>query len=109
MALQRLKRDRSAADFLPPVKTLPAPKKNAAPCNGCDLYKLGTQSVFGEGRKDALVIFVGEQPGDYEDKAGHPFVGPAGRMFDKSLAEARLDRAKAYGTNALKPSQAQPT
>lgn len=102
MALQRLKRDRSAAGFLPPVKTLPALKKAAASCQGCDLYKRATQTVFGEGPKDAAVVFVGEQPGDYEDKAGHPFVGPAGRMFDKALAEARLDRGKVYITNAVK-------
>ncbi|HTM09638.1 MAG TPA: UdgX family uracil-DNA binding protein [Verrucomicrobiae bacterium] len=102
LSLHRLKRDRSAADFLPRVKTLPALKKAAASCEGCDLYKRATQTVFGEGPKDALVVFVGEQPGDYEDKAGHPFVGPAGRMFDKALAEARLDRAKVYVTNAVK-------
>jgi DNA polymerase len=102
MALPRLKHARSAADFLPPVKTLPALKKAAASCKGCNLYKRATQTVFGEGPKDALVIFVGEQPGDYEDKAGHPFVGPAGRMFDKALAEARLDRGKVYVTNAVK-------
>ncbi|HEX2386105.1 MAG TPA: UdgX family uracil-DNA binding protein [Candidatus Binatia bacterium] len=102
MALPRPKRDRSAADFLPPVKTLPTLKKAAASCKGCDLYKRATQTVFGEGPKDALVVFVGEQPGDYEDKAGRPFVGPAGRMFDKALAEARLDRGKVYVTNAVK-------
>jgi uracil-DNA glycosylase len=102
MAYQRLKPDRSAADFLPPIKTLHALKKAAASCKGCDLYKRATQTVFGEGPKDALVVFVGEQPGDYEDKAGQPFVGPAGRMFDKALAEARLDRGKVYVTNAVK-------
>ncbi|HKA35024.1 MAG TPA: UdgX family uracil-DNA binding protein [Candidatus Binatia bacterium] len=102
MASQRLKRDRSAADFLPPVKTLPALKKAAASCKGCDIYKRATQTVFGEGPKDAAVVFVGEQPGDYEDKAGRPFVGPAGRMFDKALAGARLDREKVYVTNAVK-------
>jgi len=102
MALPRPKRNRSAADFLPPVKTLPALKKAAASCKGCDLYKRATQTIFGEGPKDAAVVFVGEQPGDYEDRAGHPFVGPAGRMFDKALAEARLDRDKVYVTNAVK-------
>jgi DNA polymerase len=109
MALQRLKRDRSAADFLPPVKTLPALKKASASCKGCDIYKRATQTVFGEGPKDTLVVFVGEQPGDYEDKAGHPFVGPAGRMFDKALAEARLDRGKVYVTNAVKHFKWKPT
>ena len=102
MASQRLKRDRSAADFLPPVKTLPALKKAAASCEGCNIYKRATQTVFGEGPKEATVVFVGEQPGDYEDRAGRPFVGPAGRMFDKALAEARLERGKVYVTNAVK-------
>jgi DNA polymerase len=102
MALKRLKQNRSAADFLPSVKTLPALKKAAAICKGCDLYKRATQTVFGEGPKDAAVMFVGEQPGDYEDRAGKPFVGPAGRMFDKALEEAQLDRAQVYVTNAVK-------
>jgi DNA polymerase len=71
-------------------------------CKGCDLYKNATQTVFGEGPEDASVMFVGEQPGDFEDKAGRPFVGPAGRLFDKALAEARLPREAVYVTNAVK-------
>jgi len=94
MAIQRLKTTRSAADFLPPVKTLRALKKAAASCRGCDLYKRATQTVFGEGPADAAV--------DYEDRAGRPFVGPAGRMFDKALAEAGLEREEVYVTNAVK-------
>ena len=70
---------------------------------GCDLYKNATQTVFGEGRiRMSEVMFVGEQPGDEEDLAGLPFVGPAGRLFDKALAEAGIDREKAYVTNVVK-------
>jgi uracil-DNA glycosylase family protein len=93
---------RSAADFLPPKRTLKALREAARFCKGCDLYKNATQTVFGEGPEDASVMFVGEQPGDYEDKAGRPFVGPAGRLFDKALAEARLPREEVYVTNAVK-------
>src|SRR5688572_11041267 len=77
----------SAADFLPARRTLPALRKAAAGCRGCPLWERGTQTVFGEGPTDAQVMFVGEQPGDAEDRAGRPFVGPAGRMFDKALHE----------------------
>ena len=70
---------------------------------GCDLYKNATQTVFGEGRiRASEVMFVGEQPGDEEDLAGHPFVGPAGRLFDKALIEAGIDREKTYVTNVVK-------
>jgi len=102
MTLKRVKQGRSAADFLPAAKSLPALKKAATSCKGCDLYKRAAQTVFGEGPRDADVVFVGEQPGDYEDRAGHPFVGPAGRMFDKALEEAGLRRAEVYVTNAVK-------
>ncbi|MGH7768782.1 MAG: UdgX family uracil-DNA binding protein [Candidatus Binatia bacterium] len=102
MALKGIKRGRSAADFLPPTKSLSALKRAAAFCKGCDLYKRATQTVFGEGPKNAAVMFVGEQPGDFEDRAGRPFVGPAGRMFDKALEEARLKREEVYVTNAVK-------
>ena len=71
-------------------------------CKGCDLYKNATQTVFGEGPKDASVMFVGEQPGDVEDRLGRPFVGPAGRMIDKALAEAHIPREEVYVTNAVK-------
>jgi probable DNA metabolism protein len=71
-------------------------------CTRCDLYRCGTQTVFGEGPLDAKILFVGEQPGDQEDIAGRPFVGPAGQLFDRALAEAGVDRAAAYVTNAVK-------
>lgn len=71
-------------------------------CRRCELYKYGTQTVFGEGPLDAKILFVGEQPGDQEDLAGRPFVGPAGKLFDASLEEAGIDRAQTYVTNAVK-------
>ncbi len=74
----------------------------AAGCKACDLWKTGTQTVFGEGLKSAEIVFVGEQPGDKEDLAGKPFVGPAGRVFDEGLAAAGIDRRLAYVTNAVK-------
>jgi DNA polymerase len=77
-------------------------KHDAAHCTRCDLYKYATQTVFGEGPVDASILFVGEQPGDQEDLAGRPFVGPAGKLFDASLEEAGIDRARVYVTNAVK-------
>ena len=77
-------------------------RKQAARCTACDLYKTGTQVVFGEGPEDAEAMFVGEQPGDQEDKLGRPFVGPAGRLFDKALADAGIDREQVYLTNIVK-------
>jgi uracil-DNA glycosylase family protein len=74
----------------------------AAKCRACDLWKCATQTVFGEGSTDATVIFVGEQPGDKEDLAGHPFIGPAGKLLDDALFEAGIDRGKVYITNAVK-------
>jgi DNA polymerase len=71
-------------------------------CHGCDLYKDATQAVFGEGPADATVVIIGEVPGDQEDQQGHPFVGPAGRLLDRALADAGIDRAQAYLTNAVK-------
>src|SRR5207244_8611386 len=71
-------------------------------CRACDLYKRGTQTVFGEGARHAELMLVGEQPGDAEDLAGRPFVGPAGRVLDKALEEAGIDRAKVYVTNVVK-------
>ena len=93
---------RSALDFFPEKISYRSLKSAAAECMGCDLYKLGRQTVFGEGRTTSEVMFVGEQPGDEEDKTGHPFVGPAGRMLDKALEEAGIDRDKAYVTNVVK-------
>jgi uracil-DNA glycosylase len=71
-------------------------------CTGCDLYKGGTQTVFGEGAHTADVMLVGEQPGDQEDKQGHPFVGPAGKLLDEALVEAGIDRTDVYITNVVK-------
>jgi uracil-DNA glycosylase family protein len=93
---------KSAADFLPTHRTLKALREAARSCKGCDLYKNATQTVFGEGPPNASVVFVGEQPGDQEDRQGHPFVGPAGRLLDKALAAARISRAQVYVTNAVK-------
>jgi uracil-DNA glycosylase len=92
----------SAADFIPPHPTLPKLRQAAAGCRGCDLWVDATQTVFGEGPPRALAMFVGEQPGDQEDRAGHPFVGPAGRLFDEALDAAGLDRGLVYVTNAVK-------
>jgi DNA polymerase len=77
-------------------------RKQAAGCTACDLYKTGTQVVFGEGPEDAEAMFVGEQPGDREDKLGHPFVGPAGKLLDKAVADAGIDREQVYLTNVVK-------
>jgi uracil-DNA glycosylase family protein len=92
----------SAADFLPEELTLPALREAAAGCLGCQLWQVGTQTVFGEGDAAARALFVGEQPGDQEDRAGKPFVGPAGRVFDEALEVAGIDRSSVYVTNAVK-------
>lgn len=92
----------SAADFLPESHSLTALRGAAESCRGCDLYKRATQTVFGEGPARSRVVFVGEVPGDYEDRQGHPFVGPAGRLLDKALDEIELDRNDVYVTNAVK-------
>jgi len=81
---------------------LAALRKAAAECRGCPLHRDATQTVFGEGTTDARVLLVGEQPGDQEDRQGKPFVGPAGRLLDRALAEAGIDPAEAYVTNAVK-------
>jgi DNA polymerase len=83
-------------------KSWRAIRDDARRCTRCDLYRYATQTVFGEGPLDASILFVGEQPGDQEDLAGAPFVGPAGRLFDAALAEAGIDRARTYVTNAVK-------
>jgi len=92
----------SAAKFLPNRRDLESLHAAARSCEGCDLYKNATQTVFGEGAEHANILLVGEQPGDMEDRQGHPFVGPAGRMLDKALAEARISRDEVYITNAVK-------
>jgi uracil-DNA glycosylase len=92
----------SAADFIPPNPTLPKLRAAAMNCRGCVLWTRGTQTVFGEGPKGARVMLVGEQPGDQEDRAGHPFVGPSGKLLDRALDEAGIDRDDVYVTNAVK-------
>jgi uracil-DNA glycosylase len=92
----------SAAEYLPERLTLPALREAAAGCRGCHLWQVGTQTVFGAGTKAAEAMFVGEQPGDQEDRAGEPFVGPAGRVFDDALDAAGIDRTAVYVTNAVK-------
>jgi DNA polymerase len=77
-------------------------REEAAGCKACDLWKTGTQVVFGEGKAGAEAIFVGEQPGDQEDKAGRPFVGPAGKLLDQALVDAGIDRTQVYVTNVVK-------
>jgi uracil-DNA glycosylase family protein len=84
------------------VETLEELRTAAATCTNCDLYRHATQTVFGEGPAPARVMLVGEQPGDKEDLAGHPFVGPAGRLLDQALDEAGIDRSEAYVTNVVK-------
>src|SRR5215831_13034020 len=93
---------RSAASFIPAKLTVPTLQEAAASRTGCDLYKRATQTVFGEGAGHAEIILLGEQPGDQEDRAGHPFVGPAGKILDKALAEAGIARQDVYVTNAVK-------
>jgi uracil-DNA glycosylase family protein len=92
----------SAADFLPPELSFDRLREAANGCRGCDLYLHATQTVFGEGSERAEVMLVGEQPGDKEDLAGEPFVGPSGILLDTALEEAGIDRSKAYVTNAVK-------
>jgi DNA polymerase len=91
-----------AEALIPPKPTLPNLREAAADCQACDLYKRGTQTVFGEGGRRATVMFVGEQPGNDEDLEGRPFVGPAGKLLDQALEEAGIDRAQAYVTNVVK-------
>jgi uracil-DNA glycosylase len=92
----------SAADFIPRDPTLPKLREAAKGCRGCHLWVDATQTVFGEGPAPAPAMFVGEQPGDQEDRAGRPFVGPAGRLLDEALEAARLERSRFYVTNAVK-------
>ena len=92
----------SAYEFIPPKPTLTRLWQAAQECRACELYKLGTQAVLGEGPRQAAVVFVGEQPGDQEDLAGRPFVGPAGRVLDEALTEAGIPRKEVFVTNAVK-------
>jgi uracil-DNA glycosylase len=93
---------KSAAAFIPARKSLPVLREAVQSCRGCDLYRYATQAVGGEGPQSSLIVFIGEQPGDEEDRLGRPFVGPAGRLFDRALREAGIDRSAVYMTNAVK-------
>ncbi|MFI6365689.1 UdgX family uracil-DNA binding protein [Nocardia sp. NPDC050630] len=91
-----------AAEFVPPHASLAELRQASCGCHGCDLYRHATQTVFGEGPENADVVMIGEQPGDQEDVRGHPFVGPAGRLLDRAIAEVGIDRDRIYVTNAVK-------
>jgi DNA polymerase len=97
-------RNRGSAPAAPlkNVTSLISLQRAARDCRACDLWKNATQTVFGEGASKASIMFVGEQPGDQEDRAGHPFVGPAGKVLDEALLEAGIDRSEVYVTNAVK-------
>jgi uracil-DNA glycosylase family protein len=94
--------DDTGAPVVPERASLAELRKAAAGCRACELWKTGTQTVFGEGSEDAEAMFVGEQPGDQEDQVGRPFVGPAGKLFDQALEEAGIDRSLTYVTNVVK-------
>src|SRR5213595_2654181 len=94
--------DGTAAALIPERPSLKKLREAAAGCKACPLWETGTQTVFGDGAAHAEVVFVGEQPGDQEDKQGRPFVGPAGRVLDEGLERAGIDRSKTYVTNAVK-------
>ena len=98
----RQKSQQSAAQLIPAKPTLTSLGTAAANCKACDLWERATQTVFGEGDAHAKVVFVGEQPGDREDLAGHPFVGPAGKLLDQALAEVGKARSDVYVTNVVK-------
>jgi uracil-DNA glycosylase family protein len=92
----------TAAEYLPERLSLTSLRERVADCRACPLWRTATQAVFGEGAKRSEVMFVGEQPGDREDREGRPFVGPAGRLLDEALEEAGIDRTRAYVTNVVK-------
>jgi uracil-DNA glycosylase len=94
--------DMIAARLVPRGSTIPVLRRAASACTVCDLWKTATQTVFGEGDSKAVIMIVGEQPGDQEDRVGRPFVGPAGKLLDEALAEAGIDRATVYVTNMVK-------
>src|SRR5438128_7874372 len=97
-----IREQETASPLVPSRPTLNKLKIAAAGCQACDLWKKGTQTVFGEGKQTSTVMFIGEQPGNSEDLEGRPFVGPAGGLLDKALAEAGIDRTKVYVTNVVK-------
>ena len=92
----------TAAEYLPERLNLTSLREAAAGCRGCPLWRDATRTVFGEGASRSELMLVGEQPGDREDREGHPFVGPAGRLLDEALEEAGIDRSRAYVTNTVK-------
>jgi|SRR5919201_4692740 DNA polymerase len=92
----------TAAPLIPPSPSLPELREVSAGCKACELWKRGTQTVFGEGAAHAKVMFVGEQPGNDEDLAGKPFVGPAGKLLDRALEQVGIDRRQTYVTNVVK-------
>lgn len=100
--MARRSKSTTAPQLIPPHTTLNSAREAAKNCRACDLWKRGTQTVFGEGARHARVMFIGEQPGDKEDLQGRPFVGPAGALLDKALVEAGIDRQDTYVTNAVK-------
>jgi uracil-DNA glycosylase len=100
--VRRKDNDPSAERLIPAKPTLPSLRKAAAGCQACDLWRLGTQTVFGADGRRAQTVFIGEQPGNEEDLSGKPFVGPAGRLLDDALEKAGIDRAKCYVTNVVK-------
>ncbi len=99
---RQLTLDETAAPLVPERPSIPKLKEAAAGCTACPLHETGTQTVVGEGTSKAEVMFVGEQPGDQEDLQGKPFVGPAGKLLDKALEEAGIDRRQVYVTNVVK-------
>jgi uracil-DNA glycosylase len=100
--VDKLREPRTAEPFIDPDASLGELRAASAECTGCDLYKNATQTVFGEGRVRSDLMLVGEQPGDAEDLSGKPFVGPAGKLLDKALAAAGIERSRVYVTNAVK-------
>ena len=98
----------SAAPWVPPRASLPALIEASKSCRGCHLYEHATQTVFGAGPEHARIVMVGEQPGDQEDVQGQPFVGPAGKLLDKAMEEAEIDRSLVYVTNAVKHFKFEP-
>jgi DNA polymerase len=99
---RQLSLDETAAPLVPERPSLKKLREAAAGCTACPLHETGTQTVFGEGSTKARVVFVGEQPGDQEDLQGKPFVGPAGKLLDKALEDAGIDRSAVYVTNVVK-------
>ena len=102
MATRATVEQQTAAPLVPERATIDRLQEAAAGCRACDLWRTGTQTVFGDGSRVARIVFVGEQPGDEEDVQGRPFVGPAGRLLDKALVEAGIDRRDVYVTNVVK-------